>query len=118
VANAQRKTQGRWIVILTVDALVNAGDDRFPGKALGARRDHDRLLDGVPARVPRREAVAELSVVIRQPWWDHIPHFHGPGALSAVLNELAFGLVGMLAYTVLCRRLAFTRRRRAKPDRR
>ena len=100
-------------------------------------------------------------------WWDHIPHFHGPGALSAVLmgvfglpgladaglstilhvtlecweyyadvlmgthnvrgiadsiNDLAYGLAyglaGMLVYTILFRRFAFTRRRRAKPDKR
>src|SRR4026209_1966303 len=29
-------------------------------------------------------------------WWDHVPHFHGPGALSAVLMGV-FGLPGLAA---------------------
>jgi len=34
------------------------------------------------------------------------------------INDLAYGLAGMVVYTILFRRFAFTRRRRAKPDKR
>jgi hypothetical protein len=37
-----------------------------------------------------------LGLYISVPWWDHIPHFHGPGALSMVLMG-AFGMGAMAA---------------------
>ncbi len=94
---------------------------------------------------------------------DHIPHFHGPRALLAVLmgvfglpglaaaglatilhvtlecwvyygdvllgthnvraiaesiNNLAYGLAGMVVYRLAFKRFAYTRRRRARPDKR
>jgi hypothetical protein len=174
------------IVLFTIDALVNAGDDRFAGKALGPR--NVGIMLGFSMLFPLVYLVAKrwrsypwwydnlylsifwldmagnsLNLYNSVEWWDHIPHFHGPGALSAVLmgvfglpglaaaglatilhvtlecweyygdvlmgthnvrgiadsiNDLAYGLAGMLAYTMLFGRFAFTRRRRAKPDKR
>jgi hypothetical protein len=34
------------------------------------------------------------------------------------INDLAYGLGGMVAYTLAFKRFAYTRRRRAKPDKR
>jgi hypothetical protein len=215
VASAQRKTRRRWIdvarlrperviaafrepgaivnilsrlaiLLLTVDALINAGDDRFAGKALGPRNVGIMLgfsmlfpLVYLVARRWRRYpwwydnlylsifwldmAGNSLDLYNSVEWWDHIPHFHGPGALSVVLmgvfglpglaaaglstilhvtlecweyygdvllgthnvrgiadsiNDLAYGLAGMVVYTLVFRRIAFVRRRRAKPDKR
>lgn len=96
-------------------------------------------------------------------WWDHIPHFHGPGALAMVLvgafataplaaagfatilhlllevneyygdvllgthnvrgiadsmNDLSYGLLGVLVYTILAKRSVFLRSRRTRPKKR
>lgn len=93
-------------------------------------------------------------------WWDHIPHFHGPGALAIVLigafglaplaaagsatmrhlllevneyygdlilgthnvrgimdsmNDLSYGLLGVLVYTIIAKRNMFLRLRRTRP---
>ena len=174
------------ILVFTVDALVNAADPRFAGKALGPRNVGIMLgfsmLFPVVYLVARRwrsypfwfddlylsifaldMAGNSLDLYNTVPWWDHIPHFHGPGALSMVLmgvfgmgavaaaglatifhvalechefygdvllgthnvkdvwdtvNDLSYGLAGALLYTVVFRRLAFTRRRRASPRKR
>jgi hypothetical protein len=174
------------ILVFTVDALVNAADPRFEGKALGPRNVGIMLgfsmLFPIVYLVARRwrsypfwfddlylsifaldMAGNSLNLYNTVSWWDHIPHFHGPGALSMVLmgvfgmgavaaaglatilhvalechefygdvllgthnvkdlwdtvNDLSYGLVGALIYTVVFKRFAFTRRRRAKPDKR
>lgn len=104
-----------------------------------------------------------LGLYLSVAWWDHVPHFHGSGALAMVLmgtfgmgaiaaaglativyvalechefygdvllgthnvngiwdtvNDLAYGLGGVLIYTVVFKRFGFTQRRRAKPDKR
>jgi hypothetical protein len=174
------------IVVFTIDALVNASDDRFAGKALGPR--NVGIMLGFSMLFPLVYLVAKrwrsypwwydnlylsifwldmagnsLNLYNTVEWWDHIPHFHGPGALSAVLmgvfglpglaaaglstilhvtlecweyygdvlmgthnvrgiadsiNDLSYGLAGMVVYTVLFLRFAYTKRRRAKPDKR
>ena len=103
-----------FIVIFTIDALINAGDERFAGKALGPR--NVGILLGLSLLFPLLQAVrgqwkrypmwydnlylsvfwldmAGNSLNLYNAWehWDHIPHFHGPGALAAVLMG-AFGL--------------------------
>jgi hypothetical protein len=174
------------ILAFTVDALINAGDPRFAGKALGPRNVGIMLgfsmLFPVVYLVARRwrrypfwfddlylsifaldMAGNSLDLYNTVEWWDHVPHFHGPGALSMVLmgvfglpalaaaglatilhvvlecwefygdvllgthnvkgiwdsiNDLSYGIAGMILYTVIFRRFAFTRQRRAKPDKR
>jgi hypothetical protein len=151
------------IVLFTIDALVNAGDERFVGKALGPR--NVGIMLGFSMLCPLVYLVAKRWRTY--PWWyDNLYlsiFWLGPGALSAVLmgvfglpglaaaglstilhvtlecweyygdvlmgthnvrgiadsiNDLAYGLVGMLVYTILFLRFAFTRRRRANPDKR
>lgn len=174
------------IVAFTIDALVNAADPRFEGKALGPRNVGISLgfsmLFPIVYLVARRwkrypfwfddlylsifaldMAGNSLGLYLSLPWWDHIPHFHGPGALAMVLmgafgmgaiaaaglatilhvalechewygdvllgthnvngvwdtvNDLAYGLGGALLYTVVFKRFGFTKRRRARPDKR
>lgn len=101
------------ILMLTADALLNATDERFAGKALGPR--NVGILLGFSLLFPLLQAVrgqwkrypmwydnlylsifcldmAGNSLNLYNAWehWDHIPHFHGPGALAAVLMG-AFG---------------------------
>ena len=174
------------ILFFTVDALVNASDPRFQGKALGPR--NVGILLGLSMLFPilhfiyRRwkrypfwhdalylsifwldMAGNTLNLYNTVPWWDHIPHFHGPGALSMVLmgafglpalaaaglatilhvtlevqeyygdvilhthnvngiadsiNDLAYGLAGMVLYTWLASRVRFLRLRRTRPNKR
>ena len=169
------------IVVMTVDALINAADPRFEGKALGPR--NVGILLGFSLLFPLLQAVREqwkrypmwydnlylsifaldmsgnsLNLYNSVEWWDHVPHFHGPGALAAVLmgafglralaaaglstmlhvwleveeyygdvllhthnvngiadsiNDLAFGLLGVIVYTVIFANLQFFQRRQA-----
>ena len=102
------------IVVFTIDALINAGDERFAGKALGPR--NVGILLGLSLLFPLLQAVREqwrrypmwyenlylsifamdmvgnsLNLYNTVEWWDHVPHFHGPGALAIVLIG-AFGM--------------------------
>jgi hypothetical protein len=174
------------ILAFTVDALVNAGDPRFEGKALGPR--NVGILVGLSMlfpilhfiykrwqRYPFWHDVLYLSIFWLDmagnslnlynsvEWWDHIPHFHGPGALSMVLmgafglaalpaaglatilhvvlecwevygdvllgthnvrglmdsiNDLSFGIAGMLLYTFIASRVQYLRSRRTRPKKR
>jgi hypothetical protein len=171
------------ILVFTVDALVNAGDPRFAGKALGPR--NVGILLGLSMLFPILHFIYKrwkrypvwyddlylsifwldmagnsLNLYNTVEWWDHIPHFHGPGALAMVLigvfamaplaaagfatmlhllleineyygdvllgthnvrgiadsiNDLAFGLAGVLVYTIIAKRSVFLRRRRTRP---
>jgi hypothetical protein len=177
------------ILALSVDALVNGGDERFSGKALGPR---DVIISfGFAMVFP---LVWRLRYRKRQwsayPWWyddlylsifvvdmlgnslnlynawehwDHIPHFHGPGALAMVIagafgepilsaigiatllhvvleiqefygdvllhthnvrdtqdsiNDLLFGVLGVIVYGIVWYRSTTLQRKRAKPLRR
>jgi hypothetical protein len=170
------------IVFFTVDAIVNAGDERFAGKALGPR--NVGILLGLSMLFPILHFIYKrwkrypvwydnlylsifwldmagntLDLYNSVEWWDHIPHFHGPGALAMVLmgafglealaaaglstilhvtlecweyygdvllgthnvrgvadsiNDLAFGLAGMVVYTFIAARWMFLRRRRTR----
>jgi hypothetical protein len=107
------------ILFFTVDAIVNAGDPRFAGKALGPR--NVGILLGLSMLFPILHLVQKrwkrypywhdalylsifwldmagntLNLYNTVSWWDHIPHFHGPGALSMVLMG-AFGLAALPA---------------------
>ncbi len=107
------------ILAFTIDALINAGDDRFAGKALGPR--NVGILLGLSMLFPLLQAVRgqwkrypvwydnlylsifaldmagnTLNLYNTVEWWDHIPHFHGPGALAAVFMG-AFGLGAIAA---------------------
>ena len=107
------------IVIFTIDALINAGDQRFAGKALGPR--NVGILLGLSLLFPLLQAVRGqwkrypmwydnlyLSIFVVDmggntlnlynsiEWWDHIPHFHGPGALAVVMMG-AFGMRAIAA---------------------
>jgi hypothetical protein len=174
------------ILVFTIDALVNAADERFAGKALGPR--NVGIMLGFSMLLPVTYLVARrwrrypfwfddlylsifaldmagnsLGLYLSVPWWDHVPHFHGPGALAMVLtgvfgvgvlaaaglatmlhvalecwefygdvllgtrnvngiwdtvNDLSYGLAGVILYAVLFQRFAFTRRRRARPEKR
>jgi len=171
------------ILAFTVDALVNAGDPRFAGKALGPR--NVGILFGLSMLFPILHFIYKrwkrypvwyddlylsifwldmagnsLDLYNAVEWWDHIPHFHGPGALAMVLigvfamrplaaagfatmlhllleineyygdvllgthnvrgiadsmNDLAYGLAGVLVYTIVAKRSMFLRLRRTKP---
>jgi hypothetical protein len=173
------------ILVLTVDAIVNAGDPRFAGKALGPR--NVGILLGLSMLFPILHLVYKrwkrypvwyddlylsvfsldmagnsLNLYSSVEWWDHVPHFHGPGALSMVLigafglaplaaagfatmlhvllevneyygdvmlgthnvrgiadsmNDLSFGLAGVLVYTIVAKRSMFLRLRRTRPKR-
>jgi len=108
-----------FILIFTIDALINAGDDRFAGKALGPR--NVGILLGLSLLFPLLQAVRgqwkrypmwydnlylsifwldmagnTFNLYNTVEWWDHVPHFHGPGALAAVLMG-AFGLNALAA---------------------
>ena len=96
------------ILFFTIDALVNASDPRFQGKALGPR--NVGILLGLSMLFPILHFIYKrwrrypfwhdalylsifwldmagntLNLYNSVEWWDHIPHFHGPGALSMVL---------------------------------
>ena len=104
------------ILAMTIDALINGADDRYSGKSLGPR---DVLISFGFAmvfplfwklRYQKKEWSAYpwwyddlyLSIFfvdmlgnslnLYNTWehWDHIPHFHGPGALALVIAG-AFG---------------------------
>lgn len=102
------------ILAFTVDSLLNAGDERFAGKALGPR--NLIILFGFAMLFPLLQRV--LKQWKSYPWWfdslflsiffldmagnsanlyntllwfDLVSHFYGPGALAVVLIG-AFGL--------------------------
>jgi len=174
------------ILAFTVDALVNAADQRFEGKALGPR--NVGILLGLSMLFPILHFIYKrweryplwydnlylsifwldmsgnsLNLYNSVEWWDHIPHFHGPGALAMVLvgafglaplaaaglatilhvilecweyygdvllhthnvkgiadsiNDLSYGVAGMVVYTLIAKRWMYLRRRRTKPDKR
>jgi hypothetical protein len=174
------------ILFFTIDAIVNAGDPRFAGKALGPR--NVGILLGLSMLFPILHLVYKrwkrypvwydnlylsifwldmagnsLNLYNSVEWWDHIPHFHGPGALTMVLvgafamaplaaagfatmlhllleineyygdvllgthnvrgiadsiNDLAFGLAGVLVYAIIAKRSVFLRLRRTRPKKR
>jgi len=174
------------ILVFTVDAIVHATDERFAGKSLGPR--NVGILLGFSMLFPILHFVYKrwkrypvwydnlylsifwldmagnsLNLYNSVEWWDHIPHFHGPGALSMVLigafgfaplaaaglatilhvtlecweyygdvllgthnvrgvadsiNDLAYGLAGVLAYTLVAKRSWFLRLRRTRPKKR
>jgi hypothetical protein len=108
-----------FILIFTIDALINAGDERFAGKALGPR--NVGILLGLSLLFPLLQAVRgqwkrypmwydnlylsifwldmagnTFNLYNTVAWWDHVPHSHGPGALAAVLMG-AFGLNALAA---------------------
>ena len=167
------------IIAFTIDALVNAGDDRFAGKALGPRnvgillgfsmlfpilqwgfrrwRRYPWWTDCLYLSVPFIDMLGNtLNLYNTIEWWDHIPHFHGPGALAVVfiaafdfgpmaaaglatilhtaleineyygdvllhthnvkgiadsINDLAYGLAGVITYVIVYQRLRALRRR-------
>ena len=171
------------ILVFTVDAIVNAGDQRFAGKALGPR--NVGILLGLSMLFPILHFIYKrwkrypvwydnlflsifwldmagntLDLYNSVEWWDHIPHFHGPGALAMVLigafgltplaaaglatilhvtlecweyygdvllgthnvrgvadsiNDLAYGLLGVVTYTIIAKRSVFLRLRRTRP---
>ncbi len=171
------------ILAFTVDAIVNAGDPRFAGKALGPR--NVGILLGLSMLFPILHFIYKrwkrypvwydnlylsifwldmagntLDLYNSVEWWDHIPHFHGPGALAMVLvgafamtplaaagfatmlhllleineyygdvllgthnvrgiadsmNDLAYGLLGVIVYTIIAKRSVFLRLRRTRP---
>jgi hypothetical protein len=173
------------IVVFTADALISAGDDRFAGKALGPR--NVGILLGFSMLFPLLQAVRgqwkrypmwydnlylsifaldmagnTLNLYNSVEWWDHVPHFHGPGALAAVLmgalgfgaiaaaglatmlhvaletqeyygdvllgtqnmkgiqdamNDILFGLAGVVLYTIVFANLHYLERRRAPKKR-
>ena len=171
------------ILLMTADALINAGDERFAGKALGPRNVGILLglsmlfpilhfIYGRWKRYPLWYDCLYLSIFAldmagnsldlynKVEWWDHIPHFHGPGALAVVLigafgfrplaaagfatilhlllevneyygdvilgthnvrgitdsmNDLSYGLAGVLVYTLIAKRSMFLRSRRTRP---
>ena len=103
------------ILVFTVDALVNAGDPRFAGKALGPR--NVGILLGLSMLFPILHFIYKrwkrypvwydnlylsifwldmagnsLNLYNSVEWWDHIPHFHGPGALAMVLKAESFAM--------------------------
>jgi len=172
------------ILVFTIDALVNAGDPRFAGKALGPR--NVGIFVGLSMLFPILHLIYKrwqrypfwhdalylsifwldmagnsLNLYNSVEWWDHIPHFHGPGALSMVLmgsfglaalpaaglstilhvvleiweywgdvllgthnvkgiadsiNDLAYGIAGMLVYTFLASRVRYLKLRRTRPN--
>ena len=174
------------ILFFTIDALVNASDPRFQGKALGPR--NVGILLGLSMLFPILHFIYKrwrhypfwhdalylsifwldmagnsLNLYNTVEWWDHIPHFHGPGALSMVLmgafglaalpaaglatilhvflevqefygdvllhthnvngvadsiNDLAYGLAGMIVYTFLASRVRYLKLRRTRPNKR
>src|SRR5258706_1815260 len=96
------------ILVLTIGGVVNAGDDRFAGKALGPR--NVGIMLGFSMLFPLVYLVAKrwrsypwwydnlylsifwldmagnsLNLYNSVEWWDHIPHFHGPVSPSAGL---------------------------------
>jgi len=125
------------ILAFTIDALINAGDDRFAGKALGPR--NVGILLGLSMLFPLLQAVRgqwkrypmwfdnlflsifaldmagnSLNLYNTVEWWDHVPHFHGPGALAVVMMG-AFGMRAIAAaglttilHTALVRGIADT----------
>jgi hypothetical protein len=177
------------ILIMSIDALVNAGDERFSGKALGPR---DVIISLGFAmvfpliwrlRYQKKEWSAYpwwyddlyLSIFfvdmlgnslnLYNAWehWDHIPHFHGPGALALVIagafgepiisaigiatllhvileiqefygdlilhthnvrdtqdtiNDMLFGVLGVIVYGAIWYRATWLQRKRAKPMKR
>jgi hypothetical protein len=72
-----------------------------------ARRTSRRLID-----VTRPHPSVGLTT------GDVLMGMHTVRGIADSINDLAYGLVGSLVYTILFRRFAFTRRRRAKPDKR
>ena len=166
------------ILVFTIDAIVHATDERFAGKSLGPR--NVGILLGFSMLFPILHFVYKrwkrypfwhdalylsifwldmagntLNLYNSVEWWDHIPHFHGPGALSMVLmgafglaailhvtlecweyygdvllgthnvkgiadsiNDLAYGLAGMVVYTMLASRVRFLKLRRTRPKKR
>ena len=177
------------ILALSIDAILNGGDERFSGKALGLR---DVLISFGFAmvfplvwklRYQKKEWSAYpwwyddlyLSIFfvdmlgnslnLYNAWehWDHIPHFHGPGALALVIagafgepiisaigiatilhvvleiqefygdvilgthnvrdtqdsiNDLLFGVLGVIVYGAIWFRATWLQRKRAKPMKR
>lgn len=174
------------IFAFTIDALVNAGDERFAGKALGPR--NVGILLGLSMLFPILHWIYHrweryplwyddlylsifwldmsgnsLNLYNTVEWWDHVPHFHGPGALAMVLvgafglqalaavgfstmlhvllevqeyygdvllgthnvkgiadsiNDLAYGLAGVILYGLVAKRWMYLRRRRTRPTKR
>jgi hypothetical protein len=177
------------IVVMSIDALVNAGDERFSGKALGPRDVIISLGFAMvfpliwKLRYQKKEWSAYpwwyddlyLSIFfvdmlgnslnLYNAWehWDHIPHFHGPGALALVIagafgepiisaigiatllhvileiqefygdlilhthnvrdtqdtiNDMLFGVLGVIVYGAIWYRATWLQRKRAKPMKR
>jgi hypothetical protein len=177
------------ILIMSIDALVNAGDERFSGKALGPRDVIISLGFAMvfpliwKLRYQKKEWGAYpwwyddlyLSIFfvdmlgnslnLYNAWehWDHIPHFHGPGALALVIagafgepiisaigiatllhvileiqefygdlilhthnvrdtqdtiNDMLFGVLGVIVYGAIWYRATWLQRKRAKPMKR
>ena len=167
------------IVVFTIDAVVNAGDERFEGKALGPRnvgilflfsmlfpilqwgfrrwKKYPWWSDCLYLSVPFVDMLGNtFNLYNAVEWWDHVPHFHGPGALAIVfiaafdfapmaaaglatmlhlaleiaeyygdvllhthnvkgiadsINDLAYGLAGVIAYVLIYVRLRPLRER-------
>lgn len=174
------------ILAFTIDALLSAGDERFAGKALGPR--NVGILLGLSMLFPILHWIYHrweryplwyddlylsifwldmsgnsLDLYNTVEWWDHVPHFHGPGALAMVLvgafglqglaavgfstmlhvllevqeyygdvllgthnvkgitdsiNDLAYGLAGVVVYGLVAKRWMYLRRRRTRPKKR
>lgn len=177
------------ILAMTVDALVNAHDERFDGKALGPRnvlisfgfamlfplvwklfykqkdwKAYPWWYDDLYLSIYFVDMLGN-SLDLYNSWehWDHIPHFHGPGALAMVvagafgfpilsaigistllhlileiqefygdvllhthnvrdtqdsMNDLLFGILGVIAYGFVWSRWTVLREKRAKRLRR
>lgn len=113
------------ILVFTVDSIINAGDERFAGKALGAR--NLAIVFGFSMLFPvlhwlRKEwrsypwwfdslylsiffvdmAGNSADLYNKHPWFDHISHSFGPGALAVVLmGAFALGPLAAAGFSTM-----------------
>lgn len=113
------------IVLFTVDSIINAGDERFAGKALGPR--NLAILFGFSLLFPVLHKVRKewksypwwfdslyLSIFFvdmagnsadlynKVEWFDHVSHSFGPGALAVVLmGAFALGPLAAAGFSTM-----------------
>lgn len=96
------------LVVFTIDSLMNAGDERFAGKALGPRnlvilfgfamlfpvlfrftkqwKDYPWWFDATYLSIFFLDMAGNsVNAYNTRPGFDLLPHFYGPGALAVVL---------------------------------